>query len=267
MHFSSWATAVVALPILASPSFLLSQKALEIYRSVFTWSRLMVDSNETEQEEGESPLEGRTWLQNTIRFFFSKLSEEKTRSDALFAGSIISQKGEYLAVLQQRQCCVLPLATHHWFLRSCAAGLSLYSYNFYMLQSWPDAREMEEVRHHVVFLSVCPQTGEMEVKNPLFDDSTLHFQQLYKWAWRREAAHSEYSYNQLRWHTHSLVLSPALSMGSVDGGRRWVGGASEWVHGHLQCPQGWLLVKNRTNLGPISSVWGHILFQFWISFF
>lgn len=29
-------------------------------------------------------------------------------------------------------------------------------------------------------LCVHPQTGEMEVKNPLFDDSTLHFQQLYK---------------------------------------------------------------------------------------
>lgn len=35
---------------------LLSQKALEIYRSVFTWSRHMVDSNEAEQEERKSPL-------------------------------------------------------------------------------------------------------------------------------------------------------------------------------------------------------------------
>uniref|UniRef100_A0A674NAJ5 Neural proliferation differentiation and control protein 1 n=1 Tax=Takifugu rubripes TaxID=31033 RepID=A0A674NAJ5_TAKRU len=28
--------------------------------------------------------------------------------------------------------------------------------------------------------SVCPQTGEMEVKNPLFDDSTLYFQRFHK---------------------------------------------------------------------------------------
>lgn len=53
---------------------LLSQKALEIYRSVFTWSRHMVDSHETEQEERESPL--RDGHDCKIRILYDNLNKK-----------------------------------------------------------------------------------------------------------------------------------------------------------------------------------------------
>lgn len=121
------------------------------------------------------------------------------------------------------------------------------SYNFHMYVCDP---AWAVWKYETVFCSsLRPQTGEMEVKNPLFDDSTLHFQQLYKWA--RVAGQSEYSYNQLQWHTCSLVLSPALFNGVA--GRfkeEEVGGASEFW-GRLQCPRGRFVDGRLLTAGPI----------------
>lgn len=132
-------------------------------------------------------------------------------------------------------------------MKSQVVRLTPRSCNFHMYSRDPTRVVW---KYETVFCSsLHPQTGEMEVKNPLFDDSTLHFQQLYKWA--RVAGQSEYSYNQLQWHTRNLVLSPALFNGVA--GRfkeEEVGGASEFRR-RLQCPQGRFVDGRLLTAGPI----------------
>lgn len=68
----------------------------------------------------------------------------------------------------------------HTYIKSQVVVLTPCSYNFHMYNS-DLSQIVSKYKNETMFCSsLCPQTGEMEVKNPLFDDSTLHFQQLYK---------------------------------------------------------------------------------------
>jgi len=68
------------------------------------------------------------------------------------------------------------------------------------MQFWPESIT-------VVFFSL--QTGEMEVKNPLFDDSTLHSQRNHKWPGHTHT-HTQHSQRNHKWpgHTHTHTHNP-----------------------------------------------------------
>ncbi len=105
----------------------------------------------------------------------------------------------------------------------------------------------------------------MEVKNPLFDDSTLYFQKFHKWTWTfrcftlwmQHLCVWEVEFTILHTlHIHSCVQSDAFTWQDVE---RKVCGREREVRRH----RAGLLFEAGLNLGPVSPVLQpHVLFYF-----